>query len=157
MQTIAIHTFIVVMWGRLGHQINVAYYMVGFTWLFVILFVAISTGIHTKGSEHYMTPVGVGLHPPILVGQTNSMPFQFWCWIGDGPGRYKKERIAGEYFELVAAMFISFIAYIPLFFWARGNITIDRVRWWKVDFHNAIDVEGDDKDGRKRRAFGMIA
>ena len=145
------------MWGKLGHQINVAYYVVGFTWLFVILFVGISTGIHTKGSEHYMTPDGVRLRPLRLLDLTNFVLFQFWCWIGDGPERYKKERIAGEYFELLAAMFISFIAYIPLFFWARGNITIDRVHWWKVDFHRATDVGGNDKDGRKRRAYGMIA
>lgn len=55
------------MWGRLGRQIKVAYYVVGFTWLFIILFVAITTGVHTKGSEHYMTPDGVSFYLLMLV------------------------------------------------------------------------------------------
>lgn len=49
------------MWGKLARHLIVAYFVVGINWLFIILFVGISTGIHTKGSEHYMTPDGVSL------------------------------------------------------------------------------------------------
>ena len=94
MQAIAIHTFIVVMWGKLGHQINVAYYVVGFTWLFVILFVGISTGIHTKGSEHYMTPDGVRLHPLRLLDLTNLISFSLGAGLAMGPNTTKRNELA---------------------------------------------------------------
>lgn len=56
------------------------------------------------------------------------------------------------------AMFVSFSAYTPLFFWARGNMSIDPVYWWKVRFHrSSTDEHTIDPDGKKRRAMGLIA
>lgn len=55
-------------------------------------------------------------------------------------------------------MFLSFIAYTPLFFWARGNLTVSPTHWWKFEVHTDKNVVQDlDPDGRKRRAIGMIA
>lgn len=54
-------------------------------------------------------------------------------------------------------MFVSFITHTPLFFWARGNISISPMRWWKLRVHKGKDVVQDiDPDGRKRRSIGMI-
>jgi len=55
-------------------------------------------------------------------------------------------------------MFISFLTYTPLFFWARGNISVSPTHWWKFRMHQGKDVVQDiDPDGRKRRSIGMIA
>lgn len=137
--TIAIHTFIVVLWGKLKHQLVVAYVVVTFIWLYVILFVSISVSVHTRDSTYYETPT------------------PYWCWIGDGH-RFNAERIAGEYIWLWITLFGSILAYIPLFFWARGNITVSLEHWWHIRFHsNKENVQGIDPDGRKRRSLGMIA
>jgi len=54
-------------------------------------------------------------------------------------------------------MFVSFLTYVPLFFWARGNITVSSTHWWKFRVHSSSDVVQDiDPDGRKRRSIGMI-
>jgi hypothetical protein len=53
-------------------------------------------------------------------------------------------------------MFVSFITYTPLFFWARGHITVSSTHWWKFRVHKEV-VQTIDPDGRNRRAIGMIA
>ncbi|KIM83330.1 hypothetical protein PILCRDRAFT_819583 [Piloderma croceum F 1598] len=137
--TIAIHTLIVVMWGKLKHQLIVAYIVVACIWLYVIIFVAVTVSIHTRGSSHYETPT------------------PYWCWIGDGT-RYDAERIAGEYLWLWITLFVSILAYIPLFFWAQGNITVSTEHWWEITFHSSKEnIQGIDPDGRRRRSLGMIA
>jgi hypothetical protein len=53
---------------------------------------------------------------------------------------------------------VSILAYIPLFFWARGNITVSTEHWWKITFHSSKEnIQGIDPDGRRRRSLGMIA
>jgi len=53
---------------------------------------------------------------------------------------------------------VSILAYIPLFFWARGNITVSTEHWWKITFHSSKkNIHGIDPDGRRRRSIGMIA
>jgi len=134
--TIAIHTFIVVLWGRLQDSFLVAYIVVGLSWLFVILSTAISASIHTRNSNFYDTPT------------------PFWCWIGSA---YKAERIAGEYFWLWFALFMSVLLYVPLFFWARGNLSVDPKCWWKFRIHTQNDILVIDPEGWKRRSLGLIA
>jgi len=138
--TIAIHTLIVVMWGKLKHQLIVAYIVVALIWLFVILFVSISISVHTRGSDYYETPT------------------PYWCWIGDGQ-RYNAERIAGEYIWLWVTLLMAIFTYIPLFFWARGMISISPEHWWKIRFHSNRETEGVQiiDPRKKRRALGMIA
>ena len=60
-QAIAVHTVIAVLWGKLSRNTPVAYCVVGITWLFVILFVAVGVSVNTHGSEHYETPDGVSV------------------------------------------------------------------------------------------------
>ncbi|KIM80581.1 hypothetical protein PILCRDRAFT_526797 [Piloderma croceum F 1598] len=134
---IAIYTFVVVLWGPARHPYFVAYTVVGLNWLFITLFVAISVPIHTHGSDYYEQLDG------------------FWCWIGN---QYTAERYAGEYIWMWVTMFLSFLAYTPLFFWARGNLTVSPTHWWKFEIHTDKNAVRDlDPDGRKRRAIGMIA
>ena len=47
------------MWGKLKHQLVVAYSVVAFIWIFVIIFVSVSVSVHTRGSNHYETPTPV--------------------------------------------------------------------------------------------------
>jgi hypothetical protein len=51
------------MWGKLKHQLVVAYIVVTCIWLYVIIFVAVTVSIHTRGSSHYETPTPVSLLP----------------------------------------------------------------------------------------------
>jgi len=138
--TIAIHTVIVVMWGKLKNQLAVAYIVVAFIWVFVILFVSVGVSVHTRGSNYYETPT------------------PYWCWIGDGE-QYNAERIAGEYFWLWITLFITTFSYIPLFFWARGLVSVSPEHWWKIRFHSNRETEGVQiiDPRQKRRALGMIA
>lgn len=134
---IALHTFVVVLWGVRRHQYFIAYSVVGVTWLFVGLFVATTVAVFTRGSNFYETPVG------------------YWCWIGN---HYKAEQYAGQYIWVWATMFVCVLTYTPLFFWARGNITVSPTHWWKFRVHKDKDVVEDiDPDGRKRRSIGMIS
>jgi len=133
---IALHTFIVVLWGPRRHQYFTAYIVVGLTWLFVGLFIVLTVTLNTHGSNFYETPAG------------------YWCWIGN---HYKPEQYAGQGVWVWIAMFISFFTYTPLFFWARGNISVSQTHWWKFRVHRDKDaVQYIDPDGRKRRSIEMI-
>ena len=60
-KAIAIHTFFVVVWGSGTHPYFTAYVIVSFTWLFLIVFIAITAVPNTHGPNFYETPVGVSL------------------------------------------------------------------------------------------------
>lgn len=72
----------------------------------------------------------------------DALILQLWCWIGE---QYFPDKVAGEYLWLWATLFVSFLTYLPLFLWSRGNITVHQVKWWKVQWHwrarTAADVE----------------
>ena len=78
---------------------------------------------------------------------------QFWCWIGS---RYNAERMAGQYIWMWVNLGVSALVYIILFFWARGNITVNPTYWWKVELHKRSDMQTIDPDGRRRRSLGLI-
>jgi hypothetical protein len=52
------------------------------------------------------------------------------------------------------SLFISFLLYIPLFFWGRGNVTIGE-NPWHFEFHSRQRI--DDPHGLRRYALLMIA
>ena len=54
-------------------------------------------------------------------------------------------------------MFVSFLTYTTLFFWARGNLTVSPTHWWKIRVHRGEAVVSVDSNSRKRIAMGMIA
>ena len=60
-KAIAIHTFLVVMWGSGTHPYFTAYVIVSFTWLFLVVFIAITVVPNTHSPNFYETPVGVSL------------------------------------------------------------------------------------------------
>jgi len=133
---ITIHTFMVVIWGK-NHRLTIAYFVVASIWVFLIIFLSLSVGLNTHGSNFYETPVG------------------FWCWIGDR-SRYNMERFAGQYVWMWANLCVSAFTYIALFFWARGNFNVSPSRWWKFKFHRKSDLQHIDPEGRRRRSIGMI-
>jgi len=133
--TIAIYTFVVVMWETSEYELPIAYLGVSFILAFLFLFIGITVGTQTHGTQHYMTPAG------------------FWCWIGDG-SRYDAERYAGEYAWMWAALGVSFLTYIPLSFVALGiGLRINKDRWCRFEFYRQpVRVAG-----QRRRAISMIA
>jgi hypothetical protein len=57
-QVIAIYTFAIVMWDfRL--KLLVPYLVIISIWLFLIIFIAVTVGTQTHGTQHYMAPAGV--------------------------------------------------------------------------------------------------
>jgi hypothetical protein len=58
-QAIAVHTFVIVLWNHQHPKLWVAYVVVGLTWIFIAVFIAMSVTIHTRDSDFYMSPVGV--------------------------------------------------------------------------------------------------
>ncbi|KIM89215.1 hypothetical protein PILCRDRAFT_61176, partial [Piloderma croceum F 1598] len=134
---IAIHTFIVV-WCRndsIRRNLTLACILLGIIWLFILLFVVVGITVHTGGGNFYETPT------------------PYWCWIGE---RYTAERIFGQYLWLWLTLLVSILSYIPLFFWARGYITVDSQRWWKFTLHYKIPFDALDHQSRQR-TLGMIA
>jgi hypothetical protein len=135
---IAIHTFVAVWWSKGIHSLGVAKAVVTLIWLFTGLFVITGTAIHANKLTLYESPT------------------PYWCWIG---GQYKRTRIFGEYLWLWLTLIFSFLAYIPLFLWSRGNITVDPTRWWKFRVHKSTHQTADllDPGGRRRRSLSLIA
>jgi hypothetical protein len=71
------------------------------------------------------------LHPYVIPSVHNfSFPLtlsdKYWCWISS---HYFVERLAGEYLWLWIAL-ISAILYIPLYFWVKGYLEVDKEKWY---------------------------
>lgn len=131
---IAVHTFVGVFWRIGTKNRTVAFTLVGIVWLFVALFVGISSGIHSDPNDLYVTPT------------------PYWCWVAQD---FKGERIAGEYLWLWIGLFTSILVYVPLFLWSQGMLSVDASQWWRFRFHRARNIPDD--DARKRRALSMLA
>lgn len=152
---------------------TVACILVGLEWLFIVLFVGTSSGIHHTGNDLYVvclrdsfagsshvdTALSVdsysrkGLHCNPSNDIRSSSERQYWCWVAQ---EFKAERIAGEYFWLWTALFTSILVYTPLFFWSQGMLSVNSSQWWRFRFHRSSPLVPDD-DGRKRRALSMLA
>jgi hypothetical protein len=70
---ITLHTFTFLLWPFRLYTLRFAWIIVGALWLYLILFIAISTSIHKD--------------PPFYA------PTPYWCWINSS---YSDYRIAGE-------------------------------------------------------------
>jgi len=142
------------MWGTFKRQLLVAYLAVGFICLFLALFIGITVGIHTHGTEHYMAPAGVSCFFAIILVVIVLMLFQqFWCWIGNG-SRYNAERYAGEYAWMWVALGVSAMTYASLSLVALGILRVSEDHWWKFEFNGRGDLQ---EQGQKRRSISMIA
>jgi len=131
---IAIYTIARVMWGTFKHELLFAYLAINFIWLFLVIFIGVTVGTQTHGTQHYMTPAG------------------FWCWIGNG-SRYNAERYAGEYVWMWTALAVSVITYVPLSFVALGiRLGLNENHWWRFTLHRQGSAEG-----QTRRSISMIA
>lgn len=85
----------------------------------------------------------------------NHSDSQFVCWVGSG---YGKERLAGEYFWLWLALFVSLVTYVPLALWRRGNLVIDAEKWWKMSFRwRRTSLPGESKETRSRSSIALLA
>ncbi|KII84202.1 hypothetical protein PLICRDRAFT_46572 [Plicaturopsis crispa FD-325 SS-3] len=133
---IAVHSFVVVWWGKGTHSLPIASATVGVCWLFVILYIIIGESIHHA--------------------QKYEAPSPYWCWIGQD---YLKEKISGEYLWFWLCLVVSAVVYIPLHLWSRGNLTIvDDRKWFSFRIHRAVPAEVDTAKTRgKRRSFAMLA
>jgi len=128
---ITIYTFVVVMWGPFKHQLLAAYLAIGVIFSFVVIFIGVTVGTNT----HIMAPD------------------PFWCWIGGNGMQSYRERLAGEYAWIWAALIISVITYVPLSFVALGVLRVSPTHWWKFEVHGRHDAP---TDSQKRRSISMI-
>ena len=77
---------------------------------------------------------------------------QYWCWISED---YLEWCIWGEYIWFWITLALSFVIYIPLYLWSRGNIQLDEHTWWKFTFQHAdLDLE---LKVVRRRSLMMLA
>lgn len=59
---------------------------------------------------------------------------QYWCWVNIGH-KFLSYRLLVFYAWLWLAMIVSFLGYLPLYFWKRGYITCDPAQpWWRIHF-----------------------
>lgn len=106
--TIAIQTFLTIWWLKyLSRTISLIICLVEL--LFIVLFVGIGFGIHTRPPNEYY-----------------AAPTPYWCWIGRS---YTGERIGGEYLWFWLALFVSLALYTPLFLLHR-NIIKPGTHWF---------------------------
>jgi hypothetical protein len=59
LKAIAVHTFVVVMWGLYKHRYSIAYTVVGITWLFLAILIVVNVTAHNHEPNIFYTPVGV--------------------------------------------------------------------------------------------------
>jgi hypothetical protein len=71
---------------------------------------------------------------------------------------YIVQRLFGEYFWMWSALLLSFLLYIPLFFWSRGYLSPDNQVWWKFRIHSrSLWAQAADPEIERRRSMAMIA
>ncbi|KLO14640.1 hypothetical protein SCHPADRAFT_939323 [Schizopora paradoxa] len=124
---IAVHTFVTV-WMRKRYRVRIAVLIVAVYWIFIILYIGISSGEHRNYVE----------------------PSPFWCWVGPD---FAQDRIWGEYFWLWLTLFVSFAVYVPLFLWNQGYLSIDEKHWWKVHWYRTPFAE--EAQGLRRRPTAL--
>ncbi|KAI0254071.1 hypothetical protein BJV78DRAFT_1296867 [Lactifluus subvellereus] len=129
----AIHTAVSALWGVGREARMLAFGIVGLVWVFTALWVGIGNGVH----KNYEAPT------------------PFWCWISP---RYGSERLAGEYLWLWFALFASVIMYIPLYFWAKGRLSVGEGKWYKLRLRTPdTKVESREKRDAVRLLFLPLA
>jgi len=78
--------------------------------------------------------------------------WKYYCWIGED---YLQWRIWGEYFWFWITLAASFVTYIPLYLWSRGNLLFDEHTWWKFTLQRVgLDT---DPERKRRRSLVMVA
>jgi len=127
---LAIHTFVAALWQVGLEARGVAWGLVGSACVFVTLWVSVGASIH-KNYE---------------------MPSPYWCWISS---HYSRERLAGEYIWLWVALFASVFLYPPLYFWAKGRLSIPKGRWWWPTLQESKSNQGIEYEQR-RAALAML-
>lgn len=121
-------------WFRKGLESTyLATFLMALAWLFVALMVALGNATNDGPHDMYESPT------------------PYWCWIGQS---YLGLRIAGEYVWFWANLGVSSVAYLLLFLWARGNITVSERAWWRCSFHSS---SGNASRAVRRTARTMLA
>ncbi|TRM70280.1 hypothetical protein BD626DRAFT_423053 [Schizophyllum amplum] len=132
---ITLATFIGVWCGKLASPLLATCIVAGI-WIFTITMTAAGNGLHDGTDDPYIVPT------------------PYWCWIGE---KYFGFRLAGEYIWFWITLCASILLYIPLYFWSRGNITIDDKCWWRFSFHRIHNNPHADPTGGRRQALIMIS
>ncbi|PBK73567.1 hypothetical protein ARMSODRAFT_952659 [Armillaria solidipes] len=131
---IALYTFIVVRWRKGVDAIIISKLVTLTVWAFIIIMIIV--GNTTRGPNY-------------------EEPTPYWCWIGEN---HTALRIIGEYVWFWITLGASFLVYIFLFLWSRGNIAFDDKSWWKFTFHSRPDKpESQEEKARRRNSLNMIA
>jgi len=110
---IAVHTFSIVFFKKGRSSISVAIVVVGIIWLYMILFVGITLGMHSNPNNPFYTPT------------------PYWCWVNS---HFTSERIIGEYGWLWITAIVSSVLYILLFLFLRGNLVCKDNSWRQIQF-----------------------
>ncbi|KAF8893529.1 hypothetical protein BD779DRAFT_1506741 [Infundibulicybe gibba] len=132
---IAIYTFVGIWWRRgMGAVLGAKIIMV-LVWIFIILMVVIGNATHADKSAC-----------------TSLQHLSYWCWIGQD---YLSFRIWGEYIWLWITLGFSIVAYVLLFFWSRGNITVNENSWWKFKIHRRHSLS-DEEDGERGYSLTLL-
>ncbi|KAJ7267536.1 hypothetical protein B0H12DRAFT_1092875 [Mycena haematopus] len=134
---ITIFTFVGVWWRKGLGSTRLATFLVALVWVFVALLVGIGNATHKHDLYEAPTP--------------------YWCWIGQN---FLGLRLGGEYVWFWITLLVSSLAYLTLFFWARGNLTVSETAWWRCKFHRrppALKSLPDTSKFTRKAAYAMIA
>jgi len=113
---IAIHTFVLLWVGTALKSVPIAWIIVGLCWLFDIL---ISLILFLTRPDFYT-------------------PSPYWCWLNT-PFVYK---LLVFYLWLWVAIFVSFLGYLPLYFWGKGLVgRSPGMPWWRFRFEKRKPVK----------------
>jgi hypothetical protein len=132
---IAIFTFIGVWTGTNVSSMHLTRAVLAGVWLFIGLVVVIGNTVNHDPSKPFQSPT------------------PYWCWVSQN---YMTWRILGEYLWFWITLGFSFLVYIPLYLWIRGNIVIHDPQWWKFHFQHSNKLDPT-LPARRRQSLVMAA
>jgi hypothetical protein len=133
---IAAYTFLGVWLGKdiKKMPIWVTQVLMAAVWLFITVMIILGNVINR--GKHFETPT------------------PYYCWIGED---YLQWRIWGEYFWFWITLAISFVTYIPLYLWIRGNLLFDENTWWKFTLQKVKLNANPELKMNRRQSLVMLA
>lgn len=134
---IAVYTFLGIWLGKDIKSMGITRGLLMAAWGFIALMTILGNVINRgKGKSHFQSPT------------------PYWCWISED---YLQWRIWGEYVWFWITLAFSFIIYIPLYLWARGNIDFNERTWWKFTFRHVDSNANPELKEDRQQSLVMLA
>jgi len=135
--TIAIYTFLGVWVTKEIKSMKLTLGLILAVWLFIALLVVVALR-ENHANQNFIRP-----SPYFCTVHTDDVRLNSWMVL------------LGYLWEWLG-LIISFLLYIPLYLWMRGNLIIDESAWWRFHFKFSMD-KNPENCARRRKSLAMLA